>query len=92
MQQILTVPSQIGPLLKAARKEARLSQTELARRVGISQSRMSELELNPALISVEQLLALFGALGLEVAIDHRTGAAGQAATQARMATNTAAEW
>ena len=74
MQQILTVPSQVGPLLKAARKESQLSQAELARRVGISQSRMSELELNPALISLEQLLAIFGALGLEVAVGQRPGA------------------
>jgi len=71
MQQILTVPSQLGPLLKAARKQSHLSQSDLADRVGLSQSRVSELELNPALINLEQLLAISGALGLEIAIGRR---------------------
>ena len=73
MRQILAVPSQLGPLLKAARKQARLSQKDLASRIGISQSRMSHMELNPGSISLEQLLTIFGALGLEVVIGSRPG-------------------
>lgn len=76
MKQVLAAPSQLGPLLKAARKQARLSQEGLANRVGISQSRMSSMELHPGSINLEQLLALFGALGLEVIVGPRPGAAG----------------
>lgn len=68
MQQVLSIPSQLGVLLKAARKEAGLSQTQLAERLGISQSRMSHMELNPGSVSLEQLLALFGILGLEMLV------------------------
>ena len=68
MKQILSVPDQVGPLLQAARKSAGLSQTALAERLGISQSRLSAMELNPASISLAQLLALCGALDLELQV------------------------
>ena len=71
MRQVLSVPSQLGPLLKAARKEAGLSQEKLAKRLGISQSRMSHMELNPGSVSLDQLLDIFSALGLEIVIGSR---------------------
>ncbi|MBU1359590.1 MAG: helix-turn-helix domain-containing protein [Gammaproteobacteria bacterium] len=71
MKQVLSVPSQLGPLLKAARKAAGLSQEKLAERVGISQSRMSHMELHPGSVSLEQLLALFAVLDLEVVVGSR---------------------
>ncbi|WP_410000820.1 helix-turn-helix domain-containing protein [Variovorax beijingensis] len=74
MQQVLSVPSQLGVLLKAARKEAGISQVKLAERLGISQSRMSHMELNPGSVSLEQLLALFGALGLEIMVGSKNPA------------------
>lgn len=74
MQQVLSVPSQLGVLLKAARKEAGISQVKLAERLGISQSRMSHMELNPGSVSLEQLLALFGVLGLEMLVGSKNPA------------------
>lgn len=71
MRQVLALPSQLGPLLKAARKEAGLSQLKLAERVGISQSRMSHMELNPGSVSLEQLLQIFAVLQLEVVVGTR---------------------
>ncbi|MFM9926033.1 helix-turn-helix transcriptional regulator [Variovorax sp. H27-G14] len=68
MQQVLSVPSQLGVLLKAARKAAGISQVKLAERLGISQSRMSHMELNPGSVSLEQLLAIFGVLGMEMLV------------------------
>ena len=68
MPQVLSVPSQLGALLKAARTEAGISQVRLAERLGISQSRMSHMELNPGSLSLEQLLAIFGVLGLEMVV------------------------
>ncbi|MES2257402.1 MAG: helix-turn-helix transcriptional regulator [Pseudomonadota bacterium] len=73
MKQILSLADQIGPLLQAARKSARLSQTTLANRLGISQSRMSAMELDPGSISVEQLLVLCSALNLELLVQNKTG-------------------
>ena len=71
MKQILSVIDQAGPLLQAARKSARLSQTALARRLSISQSRMSAMELDPGSISLAQLLALCSALKLELVVQTR---------------------
>ena len=68
MKQILSVPDQLSPLLQAARKSAGLSQTALAKRLGISQSRMSAMELDPASINLNQLLALVAALNLELMV------------------------
>lgn len=73
MNQLVSVAQQLGPLLQAARKTAGLNQTQLATRLGLSQSRMSALELEPGLISVDQLLALCGALGLEFHIQTKGG-------------------
>ncbi|MGJ7573469.1 helix-turn-helix domain-containing protein [Variovorax sp. RB2P76] len=74
MQQVLSVPSQLGVLLKAARKESGISQVKLAERLGISQSRMSHMELNPGSVSLEQLLALFSVLGLEILVGSKNPA------------------
>jgi HTH-type transcriptional regulator/antitoxin HipB len=56
------------PLLQSARKSAGLSQTELAQRLGMSQSRISAMELDPGAINVEQLLALLAALNHEILV------------------------
>jgi HTH-type transcriptional regulator / antitoxin HipB len=74
MKQVISVADQVGPLLQAARKSARLSQGALASRLGLSQSRMSAMELDPGSISLEQLLALFSALDLELIVQTRPAA------------------
>jgi HTH-type transcriptional regulator/antitoxin HipB len=68
MKQILSIPQQMGPILQAARKSAGLSQTVLARRLGISQSRLSAMELEPGSISLDQLLKLLSALNFELLV------------------------
>ena len=75
MKQILSLSRQLGPLLQSARKSAGLSQTALAQRLGISQSRVSAMERDPGSISVEQLLALLAALHHEVLVQPKQGAA-----------------
>lgn len=74
MKQILSLSKQLGPILQSARKSAGLSQTELAQRLGISQSRVSAMELDPATINVEQLLALLAALNHEVLVQPKNSA------------------
>ena len=68
MQQILSISDQLAPLLQAARKSAGLSQTELAKRLDLSQSRMSAMELNPASMRLDQLLSICATLQLELVV------------------------
>lgn len=75
VRQILSLSRRLGPLLRSARKSAGLSQTALAQHLGISQSRVSAMELDPGSISVAQLLALFAALNHEMLVQPKLGAA-----------------
>lgn len=69
--QPLVTGTQLGPLLRGARKSLRLTQAQLAKRVGLSQRRISELELDPNSLSVAQLLTLCNQLGLQVVIQQK---------------------
>lgn len=73
MKQVLSVAAQAGPILQSARKAAGLNQSELARQLGISQSRVSAIELDPASLSLKQLLAVCSALNLELLVQTRAG-------------------
>jgi HTH-type transcriptional regulator/antitoxin HipB len=69
----IATPTQIGAHLSGRRKQLKLSQTDAASRLGLSQNRLSELEARPETMTVEQLLALLNALGLEMVIrEHAT--------------------
>lgn len=68
----VTTPAQIGSILATQRKHLKLSQAQVAARIGISQNRLSVLEGNPTALTTKQLLALLNVLGLELAIDERT--------------------
>lgn len=70
---IVTTPNQIGAILASRRKQLGLSQAQVAARVGLSQNRLSVLEKNSATMNARQLLALLNALGLDLAIDQRSG-------------------
>jgi HTH-type transcriptional regulator/antitoxin HipB len=64
---VLTAAS-LGRILQSARKASKLSQTQLATRIGMSQARTSALEREPGTISVDQLLAMCSSLGLQLSI------------------------
>lgn len=74
----LVTPTQMGQILKTARKTSQLSQTELASRVGLSQSRISAFEQQPENIGLGQLLSVLNALGLELTVQPRQTTASQA--------------
>jgi len=67
MPKIFT-SDQLGQLLASRRKALGLSQSEAAARLGISQNRLSELERQPAQLTLDRLLALAGMLGLDLDI------------------------
>ena len=68
MKQILSIPEQLVPILQSARKSAGLSQSVLSKRMGMSQSRMSAIELDPASMRLEQLLSICAILQLELVV------------------------
>jgi HTH-type transcriptional regulator / antitoxin HipB len=59
-------PAQLAPHLKSLRKTRGLTQAQLAKRLGISQSRLADIENHPETVSSAQLLDLLAALGVEV--------------------------
>jgi HTH-type transcriptional regulator/antitoxin HipB len=69
--QSLLTATQLGHILAATRKAANLSQTALASRLGLSQSRVSHLESNACQLSVEQLLTWCSVLELELTVGPR---------------------
>src|SRR5258708_35736841 len=63
---LLHSPAQLPAHLKSLRKTRGLTQAQLAKRLGIGQSRLADIERHPETVSTAQLLNLFAALGVEV--------------------------
>ena len=68
MPHPLLTPMQLGRLLQTARKARKLSQADVGARLDLSQKRVSAMELDPATITVDQLLKMCAVLGLELAV------------------------
>jgi HipA-like protein len=58
MRQVISTEKHLGQLLLGLRKSQGLTQAQLAQQAGISQARLSVLELNPGRITVERLMRL----------------------------------
>ncbi|MHA7601029.1 helix-turn-helix domain-containing protein [Alicycliphilus sp. T452] len=75
---------QLPALLQAFRKEAGLTQSGVALRLGVTQQTYSALERNAENIGAARLLKLLGILGVEMVLDKpapdATPASGSAAT------------
>ena len=74
MKQIARTPKQIGAIIRRARRNARLTQTELGQRVGLRQATISRIEKGEDETKLSTFLDVLTALGLEIAIDKRTKA------------------
>jgi HTH-type transcriptional regulator / antitoxin HipB len=74
MQQVIATIGQMGHILAAGRKRAGLTQAQAAARLGISQSRISTLERDSGALTLDQLLAMFGAYGLQLLVQDRPDA------------------
>ena len=68
MLQKLNTANQVGHLLLASRKAQSITQAQAASRLGISQARLSELEQNTGRLTLERLLVLVNAYGLELVL------------------------
>ena len=73
--------AQLPAHLKALRKTRGLTQTELAKRLGIRQSRLADIENHPETVSTAQLLDLLAALGVEVLLRVKPKAEGRVVRQ-----------
>lgn len=68
MDYLISISDQIAPQLRSLRKVRQLSQADLARRLGVSQSRIAAIERNPAAVSTGQLMAVLQVLGVELVL------------------------
>lgn len=69
-------PEQLPTLLKAFRKQAGLTQGQLAARLGITQQTLSALERNANKVSADRLLQLLSLLGVDMLLQARDHDAG----------------
>lgn len=71
-------PEQLIPIFAAFRKRSGLSQADLARRIGVGQQTISQLERNPDKASVERLMRALAELDVELVLREK-GKPGDAA-------------
>lgn len=75
-------PEQLPALVRGFRKQAGLTQGQLADRLGITQQTLSALERNADRVSVDRLIQLLGILGVEMVLQPRGHDAGPADSEA----------
>lgn len=71
-QRLLTTPSQAVQALVSRRKARKITQGVVASRLGISQSRLSEIETRPETMTLDRLLAIAQMLELEIVIREKS--------------------
>lgn len=71
----IATPGQLKTALRVLRRNQRLNQSELGRKVGLSQERISAIENHPERVTTDQLLTLLMALGVELVIKPRSAQA-----------------
>lgn len=82
MKQKILTDAQLGHLLVSRRKSKGLTQSQLGQRAGISQERLSVLEMNAGRITTDRLLRILATLDLELVIQQK-GADGLDPTKAQ---------
>ncbi len=60
--------SQLPQLLKSLRHARKLTQAELARRLGVVQSRIADIERDPGAVNAHQLLQVLTLLGAQLVV------------------------
>lgn len=68
MDYPIRAPGQVSSQLKSLRKARGLSQAQLGALLGVGQTRIARIERDPTAISVEQFLALLGALDAQMVL------------------------
>lgn len=68
---VIRTPQQLGPLLRSLRKQAGLTQADVAGQLGVTRQAVSELENRPEAATFERLMRLCGVLRVEFALQTR---------------------
>jgi HTH-type transcriptional regulator/antitoxin HipB len=63
---LLQSPAQLSLHLKSLRKSRKMTQAAMAKRLGITQERYSQIERRPELIATGRLFEILAALGVDV--------------------------
>lgn len=72
MRQTITTITQLLAVLRARRRTLKLSQQEVAQKLGVTQAHISDLESGRRALSVERMLALFTVLNLELTAQEKS--------------------
>jgi HTH-type transcriptional regulator/antitoxin HipB len=67
-------PDQLRQHLRGLRKSRGLTQAQLGRLVGVSQARIAEIEAQPAVVNVEQLMKILGVMGVTLTLQENQAA------------------
>ena len=68
MQTPIRTTGDLGPLLKRLRRAKKWSQTDLGRRIGLSQERISAIENHPENVTMDNLFTLMMALEVHFSV------------------------
>ena len=68
MDFALNTPAQLQPVLRGLRKQAGLTQAEVAARIGTTQQAYARIEADPSATSVGRFLAILQAIGAGMAL------------------------
>lgn len=68
MQYPVQLLDQLPQQLKAIRKSRKLSQTQLAQKLGVTQARIAAIEANPSVVSIGQLFELLRVLDIQLVL------------------------
>ena len=83
LDYVARTPEQLARILKSTRAQRKMTQRDVASRVGIKQSTVSVIEADASRARVETLYKLLSALGLELSIRERGSSLASRRTSAR---------
>jgi HTH-type transcriptional regulator/antitoxin HipB len=69
MKYALQTTKQLSAHLRSLRVSKGYTQSQLAARVGVPQSRISKIEMDPSAVRLEQLVRILAALGAQIIIE-----------------------
>jgi HTH-type transcriptional regulator/antitoxin HipB len=77
----LQTAAQLATHLRSLRKSRELTQAQLGALVGLDQTRIAKIERNPGLVSVDQLLRILSALGVQIVLQPRASSSERRSTK-----------
>ena len=72
MDYPVKLASQLGPVVAGVRRSLKLTQTEVARRMGADQAAISDLERDASRASLERVLKLLSVLDCDLIVRERS--------------------